>query len=404
MSMTHTVIVGAGIGGVKAALELARRGAERITLIAPTSECYYHAAFYSVAVGRDPRDLALPLKELFRDYPAVKIVKDHIRKINPKTKSVRGKTRYYKYDHLILATGWARQLYGTNGRANYSYGATLLESMQHIQAAFHQIVTSDRASGAHIAIIGGGGVGVELAGALAEYGERLIAAHQLKHSALQISLIESKRRLLPRASRTASRLIRQRLTRQGVRVVTSQLAAARTGYSVVIQGRHELVDMVIYASGGRNTSLITSHPELFRLSRRGRVIVNQYLQAYPSIFIIGDAAETPGSGAVAAALGHGKFIAQHLIRLEKNRPLRPRPKERRRIVSVPVGRFWAYIEWRGLHLTGMPGSVVRRLVELTHYAQLLSLGKAYKTWRRYRRSIERCALCRKRNEKEIKSC
>lgn len=393
--MTHTVIVGAGMAGVKAALELARAGGQKITLISPDGNFHYNAALYSVVIGRRSDDLTVPLKQLFQDYKSVKIVKDEIRKINPKTKSVKGKTKYYKYDNLVLATGLGRQLYGTSGRSGYSYGASLPESMRHLHKAFHDLVTSDRPGEAQVLIAGGGSVGVELAGALAEYLERLTAAHQLKNSTVQILLIEARRRLLPNSSKTASRLVTRRLRKKGVRVVTSQRVVSRTGRSVAIRGRNELIDLLVYTSGGQNSSLILAHPEIFKLSKRGRVIVNHYLQTYPNIFVIGDAAETLESGFVATALAHGKFIAKHLTRLAKGQPPKSRPAEKRRVLSVPVGRFWAYSEFCGLYVAGFTGSLVRRLVELHHYNQLMPLATAYKTWRRYRTSHENCKLCQK---------
>jgi hypothetical protein len=53
-------------------------------------------------------------------------------------------------------------------------------------------------------------------------------------------------------------------------------------------------------------------------------------------------------------------------------------------VIVPVGEFWAILEWRKIRLTGLPAAILRRIADFIGYSDILPLGQALGIWRPHR--------------------
>lgn len=392
----NILIVGGGFGGVKAALELARRGVGRVTLISDQKYFLHHGMLYSTAVGRDPKEAAIPLSEIFKPCPGVKLVHDSISKIDAEKQEVQGVKKPYKYDQLVMALGVTDYFYGVNGGKQYSFSARTLEGVQAFNSAFHDGIVSDEPREFTCAVIGGGMTGVEMAGALSEYAKRIAEAHGVTKLRYKTILLEKKRQLLPGLSESASRKVTAKLKKLGVKVQTGKEIERISKTHLTIDGKRQPIDIAIWTCGGQNNPLFAKHKDIFRLSGRGQVVVNQYLSAYPNFFVIGDSAETAQSRSASNALADAIFIAKHLKRLEKGRALRPRKtKASVPMLSIPISRFWAYCEWGGVYVAGFLGSLIRRTAELSSYCHFLPLEKSYNLWRKYRTNADTCKLCRK---------
>lgn len=388
------VIVGAGFGGLKTAIELSKRGLKNITLISSEDYFLHHATMYSTATGRDIRESVFPINEILHYHPNIKFVKDFITKIDTTKQKVFGKTKSYSYDSLVLSLGLVNQLSTVNGQKKFSYGVTSLEATKAFSDDFHDMVVADNKKASHCRIVGGGMVGVELAGALSDYVKRLKSAHQLKHANVDISLIESADRVLPHISTSAARKISKRLERSGVKIITNRKVSKIEKDNMTVNGKNLRADMVVWTLGGKNNPIYSNHPEIFKLSKRGKVIVNQYMQAYPGIYVIGDNAETEFSGSAVSAMRDAYFVAENIFRKTKGLPEISRRSKTTPTMAIPVTRFWAYVEYDGVYAAGFTGACWRRLVELNYYNHFLPLPKAYKMWRRYRKSNDYCDLCK----------
>lgn len=389
------LIVGGGFGGVKLAIELAKLQVDEVTLVSDKDYLLFHSTLYSTATGRDERESLIPIKDILRCYPGVAFTQDYIVKINAESKEVQGKKGVYEYDLLVLALGVVDHLTGIDAQKKYSYGVTALDSAKAFQEAFHNMVIGAKNKQVHCAVIGGGMVGVELVGSLTEYVERIKASHGLPGVKTKLSLVEISDRILPRASLTASRRVTNVLRNKGVNIFTNQSVERASRSSLILRGRRAEVDMAVWTSGGRNSPLFKKHSKIFKLSKRGKVLVNQCMMAYPDIYVIGDSAETLASGSAVTAVKDAEFVARNIKRLILKKAPKARGRSRERILSIPVIRFWAYVEYKGVYISGFLGSMVRRLIELNYYCNFLPLPEAYKIWRKYRKSNEFCTLCRK---------
>lgn len=392
----NIVVVGGGFGGVKTALELARRDVKSVTLISDKDYFLHHGLLYSTAVGRDSRESVFPLDDIFAHFPEVKIVHDTITSLNAEKHELVGQKKTYKYDHLVLALGGVDYFYGIDGAKKYSYSSRTLDGVQAFNSAFHDALITDEVKSFSCAVIGGGATGVELAGALSEYAKLVSKAHSTSRTEAKITIYEKQKRLLPGLSSTATKKVSSKLKSNGVKIKAGHEIERISKTHIIFDGKRIPVDLAIWTCGGKNNPFFTKHRNIFHFAQNGRVTVNQYLSAYPDIYVIGDSADTPGSGMASGALRHADFIAKHLERISKGKL--PKPYRRmvsRPFISLPITRFWAYSEWLGIYASGALGSMARRLAELMSYCRLMPFGKSYKMWRKYRNMHQSCLLCEK---------
>lgn len=388
------IVVGGGFGGLKTAINLSKSKHIDVTLISDQDYFLMHATMYSTATGRDDQESVIPIEDILVSYPSIKFVKDKISKIDGINRQVQGVDSSYHYDQLVLAVGVVNQFYGNNAKYKYSYGVSSLQSVRLFSKSFHEMIVSDRNENLHCAVIGGGMVGVELVGALSDYVDRISLAHRLRNTKVKLTLIESADRILPSVSRTASQKITKYLMSKGVDVVTGQYVEKINRSNMIINGHSVLVDMTVWTLGGVNNPLFAAHPDLFKLSKKGKVIVNQFMCAYPNIYVIGDNADAKFSGTATRAIRDGIAVSRNLQLPSLGKPMKIVRSSRTSMLSVPITRFWAYVEQDGVYASGFLGSLIRRIIELDLYCHYLSLPISYKIWRRYRKSSEFCKLCK----------
>lgn len=388
----RTVIVGGGFAGVKAALELSKKQLGKITLISDEPYFLHHATLYATATGRQTRESVIDLKDVFSTHHDVEVVHDSMQTIDPVTREVVGKAGRYGYDTLIIAIGMVTTYFGIDGMAQHSYGIKTLEEVRRFNRHIHHEIASDKELDKNYVIIGAGPTGVELAGALRQYLDDIARAHHVRRNELTITLVEAAERVLPKASKTASRKVTERLKKLGVAVRTDQAITALGKKFVTVAGQKISTETVVWTSGVANNPFFAQHPELFTLAPNGRVLVDNYLEAAPNIYVLGDNAATKHAGIARTALGDARFIADHLTRKEIG--ARPRIyRSKRHSTNLPVGDTWAYVEKYGIYVAGRTGYWLRRLIELRGYRALLPPNQAKSAWRAHYVPSGNCQLC-----------
>lgn len=390
----HTVIVGGGFAGVKAALELSRRNLGKVTLISDQPYFLHHATLYATATGRDTSESVISLDDIFATHPNVTVVLDTMKSIDPIRKLVIGSgKKQYQYDSLIIAIGVVTTYFDIDGMAKHSFGIKTLDEVREFKQHLHSELVADRHMDKNYVIIGAGATGVELAGALSQYLKDIAECHQIKRAKINITLVEAAPRILPRLSTTASSKVHKRLEALGIRVLTNHKVQALGKDSITVDGEHIPTETAVWTSGVANHPFFAEHPEYFLLEKNGRVHVNQYLEAYRDIYVIGDNAATPYTGVAWTALTDAVFIADYLTRKALGRHLKSyRPQ--RTASGIPVGENWAYVEQYGIYVAGRTGHEFRRLLELRGYKALLPHNQAISAWRAHNKREESCDLCK----------
>ena len=375
----NVVIVGGGFAGVKAAIELSKRQIGKITLISDQPYFLHHATLYATATGKDMAESVLPLKNIFEYYPNVTVIQDKMTSIDPKRRLIIGEKKQYAYDKAILALGSVTTYFGIKGMAEHSFGIKSVDEVKKFQEHIHEEVIAKKLDKEYF-VIGAGPTGVEMAGALNEYLKSLIKVNNLKHSKARVTVVEAAPRVMPRMSETASRKIQKQLEKMGVKVLVNHKVEELSEDTLVIDGKKHSTKTAIWTSGVGNNPFFPAHADTFHLSPNAHVEVNEYLEAIPNVFVLGDNNTVKFSGMAWPAMYQATFVAKHLARVAGKRALvayRPHSV----MGGVPIGEDWGYVEWHGIYVAGRTGAWVRRKMELYGYKQLVPARIAKSLWR-----------------------
>lgn len=373
------VIVGGGFAGVKAAIDLSKQGVKDITLISDQDYFLHHATLYATATGRSHQESVIPLSDIFTPHKVVTLVKDTAISIDDTRKLLVCSNASYGYDTLILALGVVTSYFNIEGLANHSYGIKTLPEVESFRDKLCEITDLKHITHKNYVIVGAGPTGVELAAALREYINELCRNNPPKESKFDVTLIEAAPRVLPRMSEVASTLVERRLKALGIDVMTSQKVEACSEKDIVVDGKRIHTETVVWTSGVTNHPFFTKNKDLFTIAKNGRVEVDDYLQAAPNIYVIGDNANTRYTGTAYTALHNAKYIAKHIAakaRGELTVPYVPKLFA----TTVPVGENWAILEKRSLRIAGWLGAKVRRFTELRDYLYLVPFHTAWRAW------------------------
>lgn len=376
----NITIVGGGFGGVKAALELGKDSDINITLISANRNFVYYPSLYSTATGHDHKESWVPLEFIFRNYPNVRLKYDTITTIEPAKKVLKGTKLSYHYTKLILALGSVTTYFGIEGLDHYAYGIKSESEIRALQKHLFRQMGDQGVVDKNYVIVGGGPTGVELAGALGTYLEKLRVFFGLREQKIHITLVEASPRLLPRMSKAASKAAYKRLRSLGVKVETKKMVQSATADSLMVSGKPIQSQTIIWTSGVANAPFFRQNAQHFTLNPRGKVVVDEFMQARPDIFVIGDNADTPLSGLAQTAVHDGVFVARHIQRMRSGR--KPVAYHTRSLgVVVPIGYNWSIFERGPIRLTGAMGAFMRDMADIVGHHDILPMGHAIDTWR-----------------------
>jgi len=390
MKKYKLVIVGGGFAGVKLALDLCHDKRFAITLVSDRPDFRNYPTLYLTATGKKRMISSIPLQELFADKP-VEIVNDPVVALDRTTKHIVTKSkRRIPYEGLVLALGVVTNYFGIKGLAQYSYTIKSPEGAEALKTHLHQQLTDRRKPDLNYVVIGGGPTGVELAGALPGYLREMIKNHGLSARKVHVDLIEAAPRVLPRSPKDVSRMVKRQLRRAGVKLYLNTSVQARTADELMINGKPIRSHTVIWTAGVMNHPFFAEQG--FQLSPTHKVRVDQFLQAEPGIYVIGDNADTPYSGMAQTALYDGKFVARNLVRLVEGND--PKPYVAKRPVYVfPAGPRWAAVQWGAIRIYGILGYAVRSLADLIAYHDYEPWWKASKRWAAMDDREDPCPYC-----------
>lgn len=390
MSIQKVVILGGGFGGVKAALELYGEPNFDVTLVSDEDSFRYYPALYHTATGGTDRVSSIPMAEIIGELP-IHFVKGKATRLDRDKKELEVKgTGRLPYDTLIVALGMTTNYFGIKGLEQFSYGIKSIEEVTRLRDHLHTQLQDEHKPDQHYLVIGGGPTGVELAGMLPSYLSEILRHHQINHRSIHVELIEAAPRILPRSPAAVSKATAKQLRRLGVVVRTNQKVEAETADALVINGKPLKSHTVIWTAGvASNPFLQDNH---FTMSDHHRVVVDQYLQAEPNIYVLGDNAETKYGGVAQTALHDAKFVAENLKRLQKGQTAHAY-KPSLPIYVTPTGPRWASVVWGGLHFYGRLGWMLREAAHFVAYHDYQPWWPAAKRWAALHETEERCPIC-----------
>ncbi|MBB5255127.1 NAD(P)/FAD-dependent oxidoreductase [Sulfurisphaera ohwakuensis] len=211
-------------------------------------------------------------------------LKAKVLKVDFKEKEVITTEGKVKFDKLIISLGYEQDLSKIKGAEKYTIGFTL-QDIEKIRK-FRE--------GSTVTILGGGALGIELAGAL-------------KRRGFNVNLIEAEKRLVPYLSPNFSTEVQKALEELGVNIILNgKVDEVKENEVITSQGVIK-TDYTIFSAGFSGPKIIK---ELGLTNKNNRMLVDEYLRSvdYEFVYGAGDCANfkngfIPQSAQVASQTG-----------------------------------------------------------------------------------------------------
>ena len=392
--MTNILILGAGFGGINAALKLEKKLKNdpdfKITLIDRNNFHLFTPSLYEVATVYGliqdkfaqylKGSVAIPIGQIM-EGKKVNFIQAEIKEINLKDKFVTtaGENKL-DFNYLIIALGGETEFYGIPGAREYAYNLKSVDDAiaiyQKIKETYesYQKEKSDRQ--VKVAIIGGGFTGVELAAELGCCVRNIINEYKLSRTCTAIHLFQADATILPAVNEKARKTIEKRLKDEMVQIQTNSPVVEIGPDYIKVKDRGEPLkfDLVIWAGGVRGSRLIENLG--LKITKKKIIEVNEFLQTKnsddsvnPKIFVVGDCGmcldpQTQKSIPAMAYVAHdqAEVAAKNIVRsIKKQELVSYKPFYDAWI--APVGGKWAYFHYKGLNIAGLWGYLLRLLVD-----------------------------------------
>jgi NADH dehydrogenase len=325
------VIVGAGFAGLKAAQALKSAPVE-ITLLDTRNFHTFQPLLYQVATAAlDPEEIASSVRGIFSRQKNLRFRMARVTGVDWATKTVAtAQGDAIAFDYLVLAAGAVAHDFGIPGVREHTFGLKSLEDAlvlrQHVlrlleRADAHpDLVTQGLL---HVVIVGGGPMGVELAGALAE-----LFAHTLPRdypninpAQARVTLLEAAEYLLGAFHPVLRQDTLKALRDRGVDVRFGEAVTRVAPDRVTLKSGTDILTQTVIWSAGITASPLAAVLGVEQ-TRGGRVVVadDLSLPAHPESFVIGDMAAGNAAGGglypqmARPAMQSGSHVAAQILR------------------------------------------------------------------------------------------
>jgi NADH dehydrogenase len=298
------------------------------------------------------------------------------------------------YDTLVMAIGSVTNDFGTPGAARHAVPLETPEQASRfnrriVNACLRANVQAEpvRPGQLHVAIIGAGATGTELAAelhrtvrAVVAYGmDRIDPARDI-----HIVLIEAADRILPALPERISAATQALLISLGVEVRTrARVAEVRADGVVLASGELIPSELVVWSAGVKGAEFLRDLDGL-ETNRINQLVVKETLETTrdANVFAIGDCASCPQPGKATPVPPRAQAahqMAEHMVLQIRRRlagqPLAPyRYQDFGSLISLgrysTVGNLMGFVAGRGLFIEGLFARFVYRSLYKMHEAAL----------------------------------
>src|SRR5262245_43660747 len=130
----RVIIVGAGFGGINAAMGL-RRADLDVTIIDRRNYHLFQPLLYQVATaGLSPAQIATPIRHILRRQKNATVLMDKVEDIDKDARIVITASRRIPYDYLVIATGARHAYFGHDDWENLAPGLKTIDDAIEIRA------------------------------------------------------------------------------------------------------------------------------------------------------------------------------------------------------------------------------------------------------------------------------
>jgi len=337
----HVVIIGCGYAGLQLASDLKTAGV-KFTVIEP-KEYFHHcvAALRAAVVPDWVARTAIPLSEAFGSS----YVQGRVVKLNPEEKMVSLEDgQNISFSHCVISVG------SLGPRPARSTKVSVSELEADCKAFSDAVGEAN-----NILLVGGGPVGVELAGEIVE---------QHKHKNITI-VTASEKLVTADFDEKFQNSIRGFIEENNVKIKIGKVRNLESLEKNIVKQQSVQVDeemieadLVISCIGlPPNTQSIRQLVTEDQIDEAGRIKVNQYLQVsgHSHIFAVGDCCNTEEHKMAAFAGAHGETVARNIIK--ELMGCSPAPYKRPFVgMLVPFGSSGGAGIFNGFHIPSFIGT------------------------------------------------
>jgi NADH:ubiquinone reductase (H+-translocating) len=402
----HIVVVGGGAGGLELVTRLGdrlgKRGKARVTLIEKARTHLWKPLLHAVAAGSmdiDEHDLdylaqahwhsfryrlgeMIGLDRKSKQVHLAATFDEEGRPITPE--------RSFTYDSLLISIGSVTNDFGTPGVKEHAIALeTPVEAVRFnrrlINACLHAHTQHEavRPGQLHVAIIGAGATGTELAAELHRTARGVIAYGLDRidpEKDLKITLVEAADRILPALPERLSSATLRLLEGLGVDVRTSaRVTGVRSDGVQLADGGFIPSELVVWAAGVKGPDVLGRLDGL-EVSRSNQLVVLPTLQTTldPDIFAMGDCAwlvpdgqSRPIPPRAQAAHQMASHMMKQIRRRLRGEPLKPFAyRDFGSLVSLgeysTVGSLMGFIAGKGMFIEGYFARLMYRSLYKMH--------------------------------------
>jgi NADH dehydrogenase len=374
------VIVGGGFGGLYAAKSLAGKEVD-VILIDKKNHHTFQPLLYQVATTvLSPGQIASPLRTVLTHADNVEVLLDELVGIDLEQRHVcLAKGDVISYDYLVLAAGARHSYFGHDEWEEFAPGIKTLEDAIHVrrqillafERAEREAFLKEGDDNLSFAVVGGGPTGVEIAGAIADIANRVVAPDfkTIDTRKTRVMLFEAAPRILGMFPEDLSQKAKVQLEQLKVEVLTDSPVETLEAGRIKVKGEWIPVRVIVWATGVSASPI--GKMLGIEVDKAGRVPVQPdlTLKDRSEVFVIGDMSslkDTAGvqvPGLAAAAIQEGAYTAKNILADlagEARRPFTYKDKGtlatigRNRAVAlfgkVELSGFAAWLLWALVHI------------------------------------------------------
>lgn len=395
------VVLGAGFGGLKAAISIAKKTRKEVILIDRNDYQTFTPTLYEIAATSKEtanyldlkKIVTFPIQALIRKYP-IKFIQTNIEALDLINGDIHcSENLKLKFDYLILALGSETNYFNISGlRENSMPLKTFMDALEIRNRIFNAV--NEGKENLKIVIGGGGSTGVELAGELREWFCEL--KKEVRKCDASVTIVEGATSVLPGFDERIIQKSTKRLRDLGVAIINSEIIQKVIPNKIIAKsGREISYDILIWTGGVQASGLMRALP-LKKEEKRNQVVVagkmeclpeTPDLRLYGKIYGLGDSVcffdtvtGKPAPKVARAALLQADVVAYNIAEDIKGGGKRKIYKPEEYPYMISVGGKFAIAKINRWIISGFAGWILKGLVELNYMISIMGIWEALKIW------------------------
>lgn len=369
----RVVILGAGFGGTYTAVELerlAKAGDVEVTLVSRDNFYLMTPLLFEAASGSvEARHVVSPVRPLLGTTRFVRAEITHVDfEQRVVTAESCGDRLELPYDQLVIALGGAPRYDLVPGARSALAFKTIEDAIglrTHVLDVFERATwerdPAERERLLRFVIVGGGLVGVELAGEMSHFLESLRKTYRsIRKEEISLHVLQAAPKLLPELDPSIAAYIDETYAHRGIHVRTSTVVERIEPHEVHLAGGESMsAGTIVYAAGLAVSPIVDGFP--LERDRRGRIVTDTTMRSvsHPDVWALGDNAAIPvpdRPGETYPPLAQhahreARALAKNLVHVAHGEP--PEPFAYRSLgMAALLGEKRAIIDVSGVHIRG----------------------------------------------------